>query len=709
MSRHHHNSITQYPSGFFPTSFVPQAQHTTQQSNSYHDASAVFQYVVPPPPPLPPPIPPPPPFPQSLSLMQQQQYHVPILPPPPPPPPPPLPSSSLSQSSYGLLHGTNGFENHHSNPHQQQHGFLCSTNPFVLSSSAAYMNQQQQPQVPSDLAATVVTDQVAVSTTTTTHYSVPPYQNNHLRAYHMIDSSQSIPATGAVMNFHMDQNNSNQQQFCIPGTTHPSFRSSTVIRQQQQQQQDRPKKYQKNQNSKRNHQTFIKYKNQQPHSQQGQKQKKPRLISSSYDPTNNNRQEQYTCEVCHKQSFDSYVAYNNHVKNHIQCRKCSFIASPKVVNGHYLSMHGKYSTGNENNNDTTSTAGSKNIPNGSGSYNRGLKTITIAIPGCKVQKFKICVSNHPDDIQQWIQERRKKFPRRTIQNQGPEKAISNTTTSSTARKTATTTTNLSNQVNENNNIQQTQNDPIQPADHPVGLSSLLMGYGSSSSDDGEEDDDNKKNASSPIPNNISNAYKGQDGDNPVEKSSCADDTALTDERATISNNRKTEGRQIEHGSNSNPNYRTRLCRFFVRNGKCRNGDQCHYIHDTTQRHLKDKKIGESQEVVTANPTCVATQNESTATNTTTLPNDVDDTKNSNQNQKQQNQNRTRLIRSSTNTQPTLLRKLLSDDIRREQVLTIKLLKYIVKNNYLMEGGDDNKNKNNNECAEPIVVQQNSAA
>jgi hypothetical protein len=37
--------------------------------------------------------------------------------------------------------------------------------------------------------------------------------------------------------------------------------------------------------------------------------------------------------------------------------------------------------------------------------------VTVAIPGCPIQKFRICVGNHPDDIQKWIAERRKKFPR----------------------------------------------------------------------------------------------------------------------------------------------------------------------------------------------------------------------------------------------------------------------------------------------------------
>jgi hypothetical protein len=96
-----------------------------------------------------------------------------------------------------------------------------------------------------------------------------------------------------------------------------------------------------------------------------------------------------------------------------------------VVKAHHAAVHGKF-------------AGS------------GFKTVTVAVPGCPVQRFRICVGNRPEDVQQWIAERRKRFPRRKRQEEEEEE------------------------------------EPPTKAK----LSSLLEGYGSSSSD---EEDGSKAN------------------------------------------------------------------------------------------------------------------------------------------------------------------------------------------------------------------------
>lgn len=41
----------------------------------------------------------------------------------------------------------------------------------------------------------------------------------------------------------------------------------------------------------------------------------------------------------------------------------------------------------------------------------GLKTITVSAPGMRPQKFRICVGNHPDDVKEWIEERKRRFPK----------------------------------------------------------------------------------------------------------------------------------------------------------------------------------------------------------------------------------------------------------------------------------------------------------
>lgn len=104
----------------------------------------------------------------------------------------------------------------------------------------------------------------------------------------------------------------------------------------------------------------------------------------------------YHCDVC-ELTLESQVALAAHLKSHTVCTDCTFTASPKLVKAHHAAVHGKF-RGN------------------------GFKTISVAIPGCKVQRYRICVGNHPDDVKKWIADRRKKFPRQQQQQQRPEAA-----------------------------------------------------------------------------------------------------------------------------------------------------------------------------------------------------------------------------------------------------------------------------------------------
>jgi Zinc finger C-x8-C-x5-C-x3-H type (and similar)/Nuclear fragile X mental retardation-interacting protein 1 (NUFIP1) len=126
----------------------------------------------------------------------------------------------------------------------------------------------------------------------------------------------------------------------------------------------------------------------------------------------------FRCTSCNL-TLDSGAALAAHTQTHIQCTACSFTGAPKVVRGHHAAVHGKF-------------AGS------------GYKTVTVAVPGCQVQRFRICVGNRPEDIQQWIADRRKRFPRQTKKDDDDG--------------------------------------------NKVGISSLLAGYGSSSSDDNDDYD-----------------------------------------------------------------------------------------------------------------------------------------------------------------------------------------------------------------------------
>jgi hypothetical protein len=127
------------------------------------------------------------------------------------------------------------------------------------------------------------------------------------------------------------------------------------------------------------------------------------------------------CEACDLE-LDSQQALKSHRKSHVKCTECAFEGAPKIVKAHFQGCHGKFS-------------------------GSGFKTVTVAIPGCRVQRFRICVGNRPEDIQRWIEERKKRFPR-----QNPPNPTELDSKPETTKETA-------------------------------GLDSLLAGYGSSESED----------------------------------------------------------------------------------------------------------------------------------------------------------------------------------------------------------------------------------
>ena len=103
----------------------------------------------------------------------------------------------------------------------------------------------------------------------------------------------------------------------------------------------------------------------------------------------------YRCQPC-QLDLDSAQALQAHQSTHSKCQECDFVACPKVLKGHFEARHGKFS-------------------------GSGFKKVTIAIPGCPVQHFKICVGNRPEDVLAWIAARKKNRPRVTPE---PKEGIS---------------------------------------------------------------------------------------------------------------------------------------------------------------------------------------------------------------------------------------------------------------------------------------------
>lgn len=158
---------------------------------------------------------------------------------------------------------------------------------------------------------------------------------------------------------------------------------------------------------------------------------------------------------------------------------------------------------------------------------RGLKTISVCGPGMPTQRFKICVGNHPEDLEKWIAERKKRFPRVDGSHL------------------------LNKKKRSRDNDEDAQGNDIAPkrtkedeAGEKGGLSTLLGGYASSSS----EDDG--------APPKSKDTLEG--ADNSTKCPAAPDTTATTSQ-------------------DDNPPKPKRICRFYQR-GKCRHGESCTFLH-----------------------------------------------------------------------------------------------------------------------------------
>lgn len=248
------------------------------------------------------------------------------------------------------------------------------------------------------------------------------------------------------------------------------------------------------------------------------------------------------CDPCDLE-FESEKALRSHRKSHVKCSDCAFEGAPKVVKGHYQASHGRFS-------------------------GSGFKTVTVSVPGCRVQRFKICVGNRPEDIKQWITERKKRFPRH--------------------RK-----------VEDSSSPSEAKEGKEKEGD---GISMLLAGYGSSGSEDEVEGASNETKTKTTTGANSSNP-------------------SLVDTKKE--KNYPTEAGQSQAGR------RPRLCRYFARNGKCLNGDNCRFSHENPGSSLPSRR----------------------------------------------GQKRKRGGRDSSDT---LLRKLLSNDMERESTMAMKMLQFLVQ-------------------------------
>ena len=240
-------------------------------------------------------------------------------------------------------------------------------------------------------------------------------------------------------------------------------------------------------------------------------------------PADEQKNKDFYCEPCDLE-LESAQALKSHCRSHLKCTECAFEGAPKIVKAHYQGVHGKFS-------------------------GSGFKAVTVAIPGCRVQRFRICVGNRPEDIQRWIEERKKRFPRQQQQDSMVD------TTKSTKE--------------------------VSNVSPPTGMSSLLAGYGSSGSDSEDDNDTTVKRAERLVEDKVPLST-------PV---ACAtsDETIHGENEATSSTpttQSKTSAQTVKHIN--------RPCQFFSRNGSCLNGDACRFSHDTARDKIAAQPVNRNR-------------------------------------------------------------------------------------------------------------------
>jgi len=267
----------------------------------------------------------------------------------------------------------------------------------------------------------------------------------------------------------------------------------------------------------------------------------------------------------------------------------------------------------------------------------------VAIPGCPVQRFRICVGNRPEDIQQWIAERKKRFPRLLVPKQEPLNDFRDA--GQTENNTQQRDTTLHGSTAAAAAAKHGESE-----EEGKGLSSLLAGYSSSSEEEGEISYNNEPRTSSNVGFTPLQETVGEISDKVIATSFQLDGTV-----DQAPNNTCHDDLSVLAVPTTTNTTRQRPCRFFARNGQCKNGDACGFRHDNSMNDVSHHHHTGDALLHSAPPNNLTKK------------------------------------RPGAGKKATLLQKLLRKDAERERTLTLQLLEHIYESNYLMTTGDNGSN------------------
>ena len=219
------------------------------------------------------------------------------------------------------------------------------------------------------------------------------------------------------------------------------------------------------------------------------------------------------CEPCDKE-FAQKTAYEAHCASHESCKHpgCSFSATKKVVIAHFHSAHGQFS-------------------------GSGYKMIDV-----EGQKFRVLLGTCPDEVKQWREDRRKRFPTAATvdQKQQQQKRMRDAGGVSAVPE------------GKKKKVQSTPQQSSTQNSAPVQFQDMLKSYTTSQAVSGEMND-------------TRHAVTEVGGNNPCPS-----------QQLTV---RETSSVSTDVGNATEPPVKkARRCLFFSR-GKCKAGDECKFSHD----------------------------------------------------------------------------------------------------------------------------------